>query len=95
MGVEPFLISSLEAVLGHGCCASVVATRRTRRMTYGVNSAFAPRPWRKQFFYGKGDADNTGYRGRKIYDFCHGSIRELINERAPTVTIKQKAIEFE
>jgi len=53
----------------------------------------------KQFFYGKGcDAcNNTGYKGRKgIYELLKitDPIRELINERAPTVTIKQKAIEL-
>ena len=53
----------------------------------------------RQFFYGKGcDAcNNTGYKGRKgIYELLKitDPIRELINERAPTVTIKQKAIEL-
>jgi type IV pilus assembly protein PilB len=53
----------------------------------------------KQFFYGKGcDACNhTGYKGRKgIYELLKitDPLRELINERAPTVTIKQKAIEL-
>jgi len=53
----------------------------------------------KQFFYGKGcDAcNNTGYKGRKgIYELLKVTdpVRELINERAPTVTIKQKAIEL-
>jgi type IV pilus assembly protein PilB len=51
------------------------------------------------FFYGKGcDAcNNTGYKGRKgIYELLKVTdpIRELINERAPTVTFKQKAIEL-
>jgi type IV pilus assembly protein PilB len=53
----------------------------------------------KQFFYGKGcdRCNNTGYKGRKgIYELLRitDPIRELINERAPTVTIKQKAIEL-
>src|SRR3989440_340572 len=53
----------------------------------------------KQFFYGKGcdTCNNTGYKGRKgIYELLRitDPIRELINERAPTVTIKQKAIEL-
>jgi Type II secretory pathway, ATPase PulE/Tfp pilus assembly pathway, ATPase PilB len=41
--------------------------------------------------------NNTGYKGRKgIYELLRitDPIRELINERAPTVTIKQKAIEL-
>src|SRR5207247_7433376 len=53
----------------------------------------------KQFFYGKGcDAcNNTGYKGRKgIYELLQitDPLRELINERAPTVTLKQKAVEL-
>jgi len=53
----------------------------------------------KQFYYGKGcDAcNNTGYKGRKgIYELLRitDPTRELINERAPTVTLKQKAIEL-
>ena len=53
----------------------------------------------KKFFYGKGcDACNqTGYKGRKgIYELMKitDPIRELINERAPTVVLKQKAIEL-
>jgi type IV pilus assembly protein PilB len=53
----------------------------------------------KQFFHGKGcDAcNNTGYKGRKgIYELLRltDPIRELINERAPTVTLKQKAVEL-
>ena len=53
----------------------------------------------KQFFYGKGcdNCNHTGYRGRKgIYELLDISdpIRELINQRAPSVVLKQKAIEL-
>ena len=53
----------------------------------------------KNFYYGKGcDACNqTGYKGRKgIYELMKitDPLRELINERAPTVVLKQKAIEL-
>jgi type IV pilus assembly protein PilB len=40
---------------------------------------------------------NTGYKGRKvIYELVKitDPLRELINERAPTVVLKQKAIEL-
>jgi type IV pilus assembly protein PilB len=52
-----------------------------------------------KFYYGKGCAacNNTGYKGRKgIYELLKVTdpIRELINKRAPTVTLKQKAIEL-
>ena len=53
----------------------------------------------KKFYYGKGcDACNhTGYKGRiGIYELMKitDPVRELINERAPTVILKQKAVEL-
>ena len=53
----------------------------------------------RNFYYGKGcDACNqTGYKGRKgIFELLKitDPLRELINERAPTVTLKEKAIEL-
>ncbi len=53
----------------------------------------------KKFYYGKGceKCNQTGYKGRKgIYELMQISdpVRELINERAPTVVLKQKAIEL-
>ncbi len=104
MGVEPFLISStLEAVLGQRLLRSICRHCRT---TYKPSEALLAELGisrrdigEKQFYYGKGcDAcNNTGYKGRKgIYELLKISdpIRELINERAPTVTLKQKAIEL-
>jgi len=104
MGVEPFLISStLEAVLGQRLLRSICRHCRT---AYQPSEALLAELGisrrdigEKQFYYGKGcDAcNNTGYKGRKgIYELLKISdpIRELINERAPTVTLKQKAIEL-
>ena len=53
----------------------------------------------RQFFYGKGcDACNgTGYKGRKgIYELLNVTdpIREMINQRVPSVVLKLKAIEL-
>jgi type IV pilus assembly protein PilB len=50
------------------------------------------------FFYGSGcgECSDTGYKGRKgIYELLKvsESVRTLINERAPTVVIRQKAVE--
>ncbi len=50
------------------------------------------------FYYGAGCAEcnNTGYKGRKgIYELLDITepIRELITQRAPSVVIRQKAIE--
>jgi len=104
MGVEPFLISStLEAVLGQRLLRSICRHCRT---AYQPNEALLEELGisgrdigDNHFFYGKGcDAcNNTGYKGRKgIYELLKVTdpIRELINERAPTVTLKQKAIEL-
>jgi type IV pilus assembly protein PilB len=104
MGVEPFLISStLEAVLGQRLLRSICRQCRT---TYQPSETLLAELGisqqdigDKQFFYGKGcDAcNNTGYKGRKgIYELLRltDPIRELINERAPTVTLKQKAVEL-
>jgi type IV pilus assembly protein PilB len=104
MGVEPFLISStLEAVLGQRLLRSICRQCRT---TYKPNDSLLAELrisgedlGEKQFFCGKGcDAcNNTGYKGRKgIYELLRitDPVRELINERAPTVTLKQKAVEL-
>jgi len=104
MGVEPFLVSStLEAVLGQRLLRSICPKCRT---AYQPNEALLAELdtsrrdiGDKQFYYGKGcDAcNNTGYKGRKgIYELLqiNDPLRELINERAPTVTLKQKAIEL-
>ncbi len=104
MGVEPFLISStLEAVLGQRLLRSICRQCRT---TYTPGETLLAELGisrqdigEKQFFCGKGcDAcNNTGYKGRKgIYELLRltDPIRELINERAPTVTLKQKAVEL-
>jgi type IV pilus assembly protein PilB len=104
MGVEPFLISStLEAVLGQRLLRSICRQCRT---TYTPSETLLAELGisrqdigNNQFFYGKGcDAcNNTGYKGRKgIYELLRVTdpIREMINERAPTVTLKQKAVEL-
>jgi type IV pilus assembly protein PilB len=104
MGVEPFLISStLEAVLGQRLLRSICLQCRE---SYQPNESLLAQLelskreiGNRKFFYGKGcDACNqTGYKGRKgIYELMKitDPIRELINERAPTVVLKQKAIEL-
>jgi type IV pilus assembly protein PilB len=104
MGVEPFLISStLEAVLGQRLLRSICLNCRT---TYEPNDTLLAQLeiarrdlGEKKFYFGKGcDACNqTGYKGRKgIYELLRitDPVRELINQRAPTVVLKQKAIEL-
>jgi type IV pilus assembly protein PilB len=104
MGVEPFLISStLEAVLGQRLLRSICPQCRIAYQpgeTMLAQLGLARRDiGEKNFYYGKGcDACNqTGYKGRKgIYELMKitDPLRELINERAPSVTLKAKAIEL-
>jgi type IV pilus assembly protein PilB len=104
MGIEAFLISAtLEAVLGQRLLRSICTQCRA---AYQPNDELLAELGisrqdigDKQFYYGKGcDAcNNTGYKGRKgIYELLRISdpLRELINSHAPTITLKQKAIEL-
>ena len=104
MGVEPFLISaSLEAVLGQRLIRRVcTACRRTYEPSESVLHQLGLTPQEigdKSFYYGGGCdvCNNTGYKGRKgIYELLDitDPLRQLINERAPSVVMKQKAIEL-
>src|SRR5438309_2656795 len=104
MGVEPFLISAtLEAVLGQRLLRSICPNCRARyepnTNTLDQLGLSRRELGEKKFYYGKGcdTCNQTGYKGRKgIYELMRitDPLRELINERAPTVTLKQKAIEL-
>jgi type IV pilus assembly protein PilB len=104
MGVEPFLISStLAAVLGQRLLRSICPQCRVTYQpgeTLLAQLALSRREvGDRNFFYGIGcDAcHQTGYKGRKgIYELMKitDPLRELINERAPTVALKEKAIEL-
>jgi type IV pilus assembly protein PilB len=104
MGVEPFMISaSLEAVLAQRLLRRICPKCRT---PYEPNEAvlsqlgLSPHDiGDKNFFYGKGceTCNHTGYKGRKgIYELLSitDPIRELINQKAPSVVLRQKAIEL-
>jgi len=104
MGVEPFLISAtLEAVLGQRLLRSICPNCRA---AYKPNESLLAQLelvkkdiGDRKFFYGKGcdSCNNTGYKGRKgIYELMKitDPLRELVNERAPTVVLKQKAVEL-
>jgi type IV pilus assembly protein PilB len=104
MGVEPFLISaSLECVLAQRLIRKIcLRCREAYEPSESVLQQLGLSPYDigdKNFYYGKGcDACNhTGYKGRKgIYELLKISdpIRELINQRAPGVVLRQKAIEL-
>ena len=104
MGVEPFMISSsLEAVLAQRLIRKICTECRTAyEPSEAVLAQLGLSPHEigdKNFYYGKGceACNNTGYKGRKgIYELLDitDPIRELINQRAPTVVLRQKAIEM-
>ena len=103
MGVEPFLISAaLEAVLAQRLIRRICKSCRTAyEPTEAVLQQLGLSVYDigdKNFYFGKGcDVCNqTGYKGRKgIYELLKLSdpLRELINERAPGIVLRQKAIE--
>jgi len=104
MGVEPFLISStLMAVLGQRLVRTICKNCRTPfEPTEQQLSLLGLSPYDlgdKVFHYGRGcsTCSDTGYKGRKgIFELLvvSDAIRTLINERAPTVVVRQKAVEL-
>jgi type IV pilus assembly protein PilB len=104
MGVEPFLISStLMGVLGQRLVRTICKNCRTPFEPTEAQLALlnlSPHDLGdKVFYYGRGCAtcNDTGYRGRKgIFELLivNDAIRGLINERAPTVVLRQKAVEL-
>jgi type IV pilus assembly protein PilB len=104
MGVEPFLISStLDAVLGQRLLRSICPDCRT---AYQPNESLLAQLdllpneiGDRRFYYGKGceNCNRTGYKGRKgIYELMRitDPIRALINERTPSVVLKERAVEL-
>ncbi len=103
MGLDAFLISaSLEAILAQRLVRRICRTCRTAyepgpeliEMLDVDPLEIAD----KDFYYGEGcpECSNTGYRGRiGLFEMVvvSDAIRELINQKAPTLAIKQKALE--
>ncbi len=103
MGVEPFLVAaSLEGVLGQRLVRTIC---KDCRAAYEPNEAvinqlgLSPHELGdKEFYTGIGcdTCGNSGYKGRQgLFELLkiNDAIRDLVIERAPTVVIKQKAIE--
>ena len=104
MGVEPFLISStLMGVLAQRlvrticpkCCSPFEPTENQLQQlglsVYDIGD--------KTFYYGRGceTCGDSGYMGRQgIYELLEVSdpVRHQINERAPSIVLRQKAIEI-
>ena len=104
MGVEPFLISSsLMCAVAQRLVRTICKKCRTPfEPTESQLSMLNLSPHDigdKVFYYGRGCANcnDTGYRGRRgIYELLTVTdpVRTLINERQPTVVIRQKAVEL-
>ena len=104
MGTEPFLVSaSLEGVLAQRLLRTIC---KSCRAAYEPNEALltqlgvtAHELGDKEFYTGRGCdvCDQSGYKGRRgLFELLDitDPIRDLITERAPTVVLKQKAIEL-
>ncbi|PTY04460.1 pilus assembly protein PilB [Verrucomicrobia bacterium LW23] len=104
MGVEPFLIAAtLEGVLGQRLvrklCPNCKTPYEPSEDILEQIGLSAHEVGDKIFYYGSGCdfCNNTGYKGRKgIYELLDVTepIRELITNRAPSIVIRQKAIEL-
>lgn len=104
MGCEPFLVAaSLEGVLAQRLvrtiCKSCKASYEPNESILTQLGVAVHELGDKDFFTGRGceACGNSGYKGRKgLYELLDISdpIRELITDRAPTVVLKQKAMEL-
>jgi type IV pilus assembly protein PilB len=104
MGVEPFLISaSLELIVAQRLvrricpkCVEPYEPSEDELMLLGLSPHEVGD---KKFYKGRGceHCNDTGYKGRKgIYETLriNDTLREMINQRAPGVVLRQKAIEL-
>ncbi|NRB43500.1 MAG: type II/IV secretion system protein [Verrucomicrobiales bacterium] len=104
MGCEPFLVSaSLEGVLGQRLLRTICSDcKQPYEPSMALLGELGLSPediGDKDFHTGAGceECGNSGYRGRKgLFELLDISepIAEMITERAPTVVLRQKAIEL-
>jgi len=103
MGLEPFLISaSLEGVLAQRLLRRICKTCRTPyepdKDVVNMLDVDALEIANKKFYFGKGcpDCNRSGYKGRQgLFELMtiNDQLRSLITQKAPTLVLKQKAIE--
>ena len=103
MGLEPFLISaSLEGVLAQRLLRRICKTCRTPyepdKDVVNMLDVDALEIANKKFYYGKGcpDCNRSGYKGRQgLFELMtiNDQLRALITQKAPTLVLKQKAVE--
>jgi len=104
MGCEPFLVAaSLEGVLAQRLvrtiCKSCKASYEPNESILTQLGVAVHELGDKDFFTGRGCdvCGKSGYKGRKgLYELLDitDPLRELITDRAPTVVLKQKAMEL-
>ena len=104
MGCEPFLLAAtLEAVLAQRLLRTICKSCRTPYEPKEViltQLGLSPHEiGDKHFYTGEGcqDCGGSGYRGRKgLYELLDMTdpIRDLVAEKAPSIVLKQKAIEL-
>ncbi len=104
MNVAPYLLSStLEAVLGQRlvrtCCAECKQPYEPDDETLDRIEMMRDQIGGRPFYFGKGckTCNGTGYKGRKgVFEYLRISdpLRELINNKAPTLVIREKAREL-
>lgn len=103
MGLEPFLISaSLEGILAQRLVRRICPKCRVPyEPDQDLIDLLGVDPLEiadKQFYYGRGcpECSQTGYRGRQgLFEMLAvtDALRELITQRAPTLVLRQKALE--
>ena len=104
MGCEPFLVAAtMEAVLAQRLLRTICKSCRVPyEPSESILNQLGLSPHEigdKHFYTGRGceDCNSSGYRGRRgLYELLdmNDALRDLICERAPTVVLKQKAIEL-
>lgn len=104
MNVAPYLLSStLEGVLGQRlvrtCCVDCKQSYEPDDETLDRLDMKREEIGGRPFYFGKGckTCNGTGYKGRKgVFEYLRmsGPLRELVNNKAPTLIIREKAREL-
>ena len=104
MNVAPYLLSStLEGVLGQRlvrtCCKECKQPYEPDDETMERIEMTRDQIGGRPFYFGKGckTCNGTGYKGRKgVFEYLRmsGPLRELVNNKAPTLIIREKAREL-
>ena len=104
MKVAPYLLAStLEGVLGQRlvrtCCTECRQSYEPDDETLDRIGMTREEIGGRQFWYGRGcrTCNGTGYKGRRgVFEYLRMSdpLRELVNNRAPTLIIREKAREL-